>query len=185
MGESFLSSNTKPGVVRRLLLLRHAHAGMAQSGLDTERTLTERGLAEALEVGAIMAAEGFLPNLAVISPAQRTRQTWAQVQKRLPSAVQCLYEGNIYEAGVSTLLDIVNVQPDSRQTLLLVGHNPGIQGLALKLTGRGSKNAVVRLRHEFPPASLAVITFPDAQRWADIEERTGILEHFITPSPVI
>lgn len=178
-------SNVIPDHARRLLLLRHAHAGMAQGGKDIDRDLSERGLSEALEVGGLMTAEGFVPDLAVISPAQRTRQTWSQVQKRLPTAVQCLYENRIYEAGISTLLDVLGGLPDSRQTLLLVGHNPGIQGLALKLTGRGSKNAVVRLRHEFPPASLAVITFPDTRRWVDIDERSGVLEHFITPSPVI
>ncbi len=178
-------SNVMPDQVRRLLLLRHAHAGFAESGGDIERNLSERGLTEALEVGRLMATEGFIPDLAVISPAQRTRQTWAQVQKRLPTAVQCVYENRIYEAGITALLDVLGAQPDSRQTLLLVGHNPGMQGLALKLTGRGSKNAVVRLRHEFPPASLAVITFPDTRRWADIDERSGVLEHFITPSPVI
>ncbi|HBT32993.1 MAG TPA: hypothetical protein DEB15_09200 [Pusillimonas sp.] len=99
-------------------------------------------------------------------------------------AIQCLYESRVYEAGISTLLDVLGAQPDSRQTVLVVGHNPGMQGLALKLTGRGSKNAVVRLRHEFPPASLAVITFQDTRRWVDIDERSGVLEHFMTPLPV-
>jgi phosphohistidine phosphatase len=177
--------NVMPQNVRRLLLLRHAHAGFAENGRDIERDLTERGFAEALEVGGIIATEGFVPDLAVISPAQRARQTWAQVQKRLPTAIQCVYESRIYEAGISTLLDVLGGQPDSLQTLLLLGHNPGVQGLALKLAGRGSKNAVVRLRHEFPPASLAVITFPDARRWADVDARSGVLEHFITPAPVI
>ncbi|HCP76330.1 MAG: phosphoglycerate mutase [Pusillimonas sp.] len=173
-----------PDQVRRLLLLRHAHAGFTQNGQDLERSLSERGLTEALEVGGLMATEGFVPDIAVISPALRTRQTWAQVQKRLPMAIQCLYESRVYEAGISTLLDVLGAQPDSRQTVLVVGHNPGMQGLALKLTGRGSKNAVVRLRHEFPPASLAVITFQDTRRWVDIDERSGVLEHFMTPLPV-
>lgn len=171
-------------VVRRLLLLRHAHAGSGGHGPDIERKLTERGVLEAGEIGEYMAEEGLMPDLAVISSAQRTRETWINVQKQLPTAIQCIYDLRIYDASQPTLLEVLAAQPAASRTVLLLGHNPGMQELALHLTGRGSKNAVVRLRHEYPPASLAMIEFEQAGDWVQIADHAGVLERFITPSPV-
>lgn len=166
---------------RRLVLLRHAHSGHGSGLPDIERTLSERGLNEALEMGAYMAQEGVMPQRAIVSVAQRTRETWSVVQRQLPGQVPAVFEPKIYEASVQALLDVVHAAPDKYESVVLVGHNPGISALAMRLIGRGSKNAVVRLRHEFPPAGLAVIDFPDVVSWADITDHSGVLERFATP----
>ncbi len=166
----------------RLVLLRHAHSGHASGLADLDRTLSERGQAEALEMGGYMAQESLVPQRAIVSVAQRTRETWATVQKQLPAQVPTVFESRIYEASVQALFDVIKEAPDQYTTVVLVGHNPGISALALRLIGRGSKNAVVRLRHEFPPAGLAVIDFPDCQSWAELSDHSGVLERFATPA---
>ena len=166
----------------RLVLLRHAHSGHTDGRADIDRTLSERGRDEALEMGGVMAQEGLVPAHAIVSVAQRTRETWGLVQKQLPLQVPAMFEPRIYEASVSALLEVVQAAPSKYRTLLLVGHNPGISALALRLVGRGSANALVRLRHEFPPAGLVVIDFIDAQSWADATDHSGELERFSTPA---
>lgn len=166
----------------RLMLLRHAHSGHHEGMADIDRTLSVRGHDEAKEMGSYMAQEGLLPAHAIVSVAQRTRDTWVQVQKQLPTQVPSVFEPRIYEASVGALLEVVRGAPLKYRTLLLVGHNPGISALAIKLIGRGSANALVRLRHDFPPAGFAVIDFPDAASWADLYDHSGALERFATPA---
>lgn len=166
----------------RLVLLRHAHSGHRESLADIDRTLSDRGRDEAVEMGGYMAQEGLVPVYAIVSVAQRTRETWATVQKQLPEQVPAVFEPRIYEAAVGALLEVVRAAPDKYRTVVLVGHNPGISALATRLIGRGGANALVRLRHDFPPAGLAVIDFSDAAGWADISDHSGELERFATPA---
>jgi phosphohistidine phosphatase len=163
-----------PDLARRLFLLRHAHSSHPDGIPDMHRPLSVRGEHEAAEMGAYLENEGLVPDLVVVSGAQRTRETWR--------AVPFLIENRLYEAGIQTLLSVLAQQPASCHKLMLVGHNPGMQTLAQRLVGRGSQNAVVRLRHEFPPAGLAVVAFSDVSDWADLPDHAGMLERFATPA---
>ena len=92
-------------------------------------------------------------------------------------------EGSIYEARPAAILDIVRQTPPDVGTLLLVGHNPGFQDLAVELVGGGDEDAVARLRAKFSTAGLAVIEF-DVPRWSDVSAGSGRLQRFVTPKSI-
>lgn len=164
--------------MRRLMLLRHAKSDRSPGVRDIDRPLNARGLRTAPQMGAYLAAEGLLPDAVVVSPSQRTRSTWEEISPSL-AGVRPTYVDAIYEAPARALLDVIRSTPGETTSLLLVGHNPGIQEVALDLVGAGSREARAQLALEFPTAALAVIDFE--QDWSDLRSRSGRLERFVTP----
>lgn len=173
------SRQNPPGVFR-LMLLRHAHASSPAHTRDYDRPLSAHGEQSAHAMGGYMAQEGLLPALALVSGARRTRHTWDCVQKSLPGAVPAVFDDNIYEAGADALASVVRAAPASSRCVLLVGHNPGIHELAVRLVGWGGRAAYARLRQGFAPGSLAVIDF-EVAGWERIAPEGGVLERFAAP----
>lgn len=165
---------------RRLLLLRHAHADHPKNVRDYDRPLSVTGEQEAGEMGIYMAQENLLPELALVSGARRTRETWAGIQKALPAVVPAIFDDRIYDAEADVLLELLRAVSSQPASLLLVGHNPGLHRLALSLVGRGGRTAYARLQQEFPPASLAVVDF-DVAAWGSVAVQSGALERYATP----
>lgn len=166
--------------MRRLILLRHSKAERAEPGArDFDRTLTARGRVDAGQIGCFLARHRLLPDLALVSPARRTRETWdLSVAEMRPAPTMELADG-IYDASVENLFDIVaGSQP---QTLMLVGHNPGLQELAILLTATGDIDMRERLHEKFPTSGVAIIDFAfDA--WSDLHPQSGRLERFLSPA---
>ncbi|MET0529723.1 MAG: histidine phosphatase family protein, partial [Microvirga sp.] len=120
----------------RLLLLRHAKATWPAGILDLDRPLAPRGQNAALLMGNYMRSEFLAPDLALVSPARRTQETWERVQPII-GEVQTRQDGRIYEAPVARLLNVLQeVEPEAR-TVLMIGHNPGFEELASLLIGEG------------------------------------------------
>src|SRR3712207_3973487 len=112
--------------MRRLMLLRHAKAAPPDGMADIDRPLAERGRQALPHVAAHLADEQLFPDLALVSTARRARETWDAVAPRLGD-VPVRFEPRIYEAPPERLLAVVrNVEPEVR-TLLMVGHNPGVE----------------------------------------------------------
>lgn len=168
---------------RRLLLLRHAKADWPHDVLDHQRPLAAGGIAAASLMGAYLAQEKLIPERALVSTSARTRATWSLVQTALRQDIAAVFEPRIYEAHPSDLLDVIRDTPDSVQTLLLVGHNPGIHALALELIARGDQDARENLQYNYPPASLTIVDFK-ASTWAEISVQSGFLERFVTPKTI-
>ena len=164
--------------MRRLLLLRHAKSDRPPGVPDRDRPLDARGREAAPRMGAYLAREGLRPDLALVSPSRRTRETWEAVATAL-DAVPVRVVETIYEAPPESLLAAVRAGPDTAETLILVGHNPGTEALAEMLAAEGAPAARTRLAQGFPTAALAVIAF-DVARWSDIG-RNGRLERFVRP----
>jgi phosphohistidine phosphatase len=128
----------------RLVLLRHAEAeGFAPT--DVERTLTPRGRTAASDVGRWLAREA-VPDLAVVSPATRARETWDLAAARLPSPPEVRVDERVYANSVPDLLAVISAADVG--TLVVVGHNPSIGDLAHELDeeaglGRGYPTAAV------------------------------------------
>jgi phosphohistidine phosphatase len=165
--------------MRRLILLRHAKSDHPVGLADHDRPLNPRGRAAAPRMGAYIAEAGLRPDHVLVSSARRTLETW--------DAVRVPLDGNpgetvpaLYESGANQILDVVRGAPDSAGTLLVVGHNPGLQDFATEVVGSGSKADRRRLATQFPTAALAVITF-EAERWADIARGAGRLDRFVRP----
>jgi phosphohistidine phosphatase len=167
--------------MRRLMLLRHAKSDWSKSGQrDHDRELSARGRATAPRIGAYLADRALIPDCVLVSTARRTRETWKLVADPLPSKPRPLFDERIYEALPNDILDVIREIPASCQCLLVVGHNPGLQDLALKLIKDGSQNDLDRLAEKFPTTGLAVIDMP-VDDWADARIGSGRLDSFVTP----
>jgi phosphohistidine phosphatase len=165
--------------MRRLMLLRHAKSGRPPGVADLERPLAPRGRDAAGRMGAYLRGEALFPDIALVSSSRRTRETWDLVAPAL-DGVEARFEPRIYEAPEARLLAVVReVEPDVR-TLLMIGHNPGFEDLAMRLVGQADRSASERLSEKFPTAALAVIDF-DADSWAGVAAGAGRLERFVTP----
>jgi phosphohistidine phosphatase len=165
----------------RLLLLRHAKSDWSSPGTrDHDRAVASRGREAAPLVGAYMAAHGLIPELVVCSTARRTKETWALIADSFPSQPKARYDERLYEAGREGILDIVRETSDSVQTLLLIGHNPGLKDFAELMVASGDLDARRQLGEKLPTAALVVIDFA-GDNWARLHPRSGRLDRLITP----
>jgi phosphohistidine phosphatase len=167
--------------MRRLLLLRHAKAERSQpGGNDRDRVLAERGRTDALKLGAYMVRHAFMPDLAVVSTAVRTRETWEQVAAAFQDIPPAKFDDRLYEASPQAILEVIKETGPQVGTLLLIGHNPGVQELAAILIAAGDVDARQRLKEDFPTSALAVVNFA-VEDWPKVHRHGGRLEHFVTP----
>lgn len=166
--------------MRRLILLRHAKSDWPDGIADPERPLAPRGRAAAPLVGAYLSRESLVPDLVLVSPARRTRETWDLVAPCLPRSPKAAPEPRIYEASAARLLAVLRDQPAEVHTLMLVGHNPGMEDLAELLVHEGPTLARDAMGEKFPTGALAVIDFP-IDDWAAIAPHLGRLDRFIVP----
>lgn len=166
---------------RSLLLLRHAKAKRPTPDLeDFDRALNGRGRDAARLVGKLLRSERLVPDLVLFSPARRTRETWELVENALGKKVPAAHDGALYLANPTTILKIVRRQADAVRRLMVVGHNPGLERLALALAGEAAEDDIARMHAKFPTAALAAISF-EARRWRDIDPGTGRLERYLVP----
>jgi len=168
-----------------LALLRHAKSSWNDGGLaDYDRPLAKRGQKAAPEIGAELAFLGMRPELVLCSGSVRTRDTLDLVLAKLGGASpEVVYDDAIYMATPATLLSILRKIPNGTsppRSVMVVGHNPGLEELAALLVGAGGDEDRNRMSAKFPAGAVAVICF-DAASWASIGLGTGSLEHFITP----
>lgn len=167
--------------MRRLLLLRHAKSDWPDGFSDPLRPLAERGRHDAPEIGKAIARAGIVPDLALISTALRTRQTWKLVAPQLGKAVPMREESALYGAPEQSLLDFARSAPDEVETLLLCAHNPGLERLARSFAKSGDTDAIRRVEKKYPTCGLAVIELP-ISRWKEAAPPAGRLEMFLTPA---
>lgn len=165
----------------RLLLLRHAKSSWSDAGLsDRERPLNGRGRKSARIMGEYMRKEDLIPAAVLASPARRAQETLEIVAQtftaRRVETIDALYDfGDGHE-----LLDVIHAQGDTATPLMLVGHNPSIEGLAEMLVGAGDKAMREELARKYPTAGLAVIDFK-GRSWSRIAPGTGKLMRFVKP----
>ncbi len=162
---------------RRLLLLRHGKSDWADSSTpDAERPLSPRGRAACELIAEHLRADQLIPDLVLCSSARRTRQTVEHIAGALPPDVPVLTEDRLYLADVADLLDRLRELDDGVPTVLLVGHNPGMQALAAGLLPVGERPRIPT----FPTAALAVEDLA-VGRWAELGPSTTRLVSFVTP----
>ncbi|MBC2886662.1 histidine phosphatase family protein [Ochrobactrum sp. CM-21-5] len=164
----------------RLLLLRHAKAAWAKPGTkDFNRPLDVQGLASLDGLAHAMQFAGIIPDRVVFSGARRTRETAFGLIGKLGLSVEAIADDALYNAGPGKYMQSVRQNGDV-ETLMLVGHNPSIEDLALALCSDGEKSAIQRLHSGFPTAALATISF--GKLLPEIDREDGFLESF--PSPI-
>jgi phosphohistidine phosphatase len=167
--------------VMRLMLLRHAKAERTEGGmLDHQRRLADRGRADAATIGAYLARHGLEPDLAIVSTALRTRETWEHLASGLSHVPPVTYEDRLYNAPAQAILALLGATNASVRTLLVIGHNPGLHEAARLLIASGDVEARERLNEGLPTAGLAVIDFA-GDDWHKLHPHGGRLERFVTP----
>ena len=167
--------------MKTLLLLRHAKSSWSTSAQrDFDRPLNERGRRAAGLMGAYMQAKGLRPDIIYCSGAARTRETLSRLN--LTPAPPAMFKDQLYLASARRLLDEIHAASDAHGSLLLVGHNPGMEELSAALVDPARSNSAMiqKLSEKYPTAALAHFEF-DAGHWADIALRRGVLKRFQRP----
>jgi phosphohistidine phosphatase len=156
--------------------MRHAKA--EQDGpTDFERPLAERGHADAADTGAWLAAQGFVPDHALVSAALRTRETWAAVAAGADWDLDPELDRGLYDASPDAALDLVRLVAGDVSSLLVIGHNPTMAVLAQLLDdGDGDDDAGAQLVSGFPTSAVAVFEYDGS--WADLAEGSARLVGF-------
>jgi len=120
---------------RTLILLRHAKSDWSGDEADIVRPLAKRGRRQAPDAGRWLAASIDSIDLAVVSPASRARSTWDLVSAELHVPPPTRIDDRVYAASEDELLGVVRELSDDVDTVVLVGHNPGIEDLVSLLAG--------------------------------------------------
>jgi phosphohistidine phosphatase len=170
--------------MRQLLLLRHAKAERSRPGeRDRDRRLDDRGRGDAPRIGAYMSRHALRPDRAIVSTAARTRETWQLLAAGLTEIPPADFDDRVYDASPSALLQLIKeTKPDVR-TLLLIGHNPGLQELAALLIATGDIETRQRLKEDFPTSGLAAIEFAH-DGWGRLHPQAGRLSLFVDPRSI-
>ncbi len=167
--------------MRRLLLFRHAKAERSVAGAsDLDRALIERGRKDAGKLGAYMASHGLIPERVILSPAARCQQTWKYASDPMKPAPAAMSAEKLYDATPHAILAVIKDASASAHSLLVCGHNPGVQEVALMLIATGDIDAREALREKMPTSGLVVIDFA-IDDWARLHPASGRLERFVSP----
>ena len=126
-----------------------------------------------------MAHQRPRPQLILCSSATRARQTCEAIAPDVGPAVDVFVEGALYGATAGELLARLHQLPEHLDTILVVGHNPGLQDLAVSLAGDGDGASLSRVRERFPTGALA--TLSAAGSWAGMEVGQAYLEAVVVP----
>lgn len=157
-----------------LVLVRHAKAErpLAEQP-DHDRALTLAGRASATQLGERLARAGINPDLAIVSSAVRTQQTWALMVAPF-GEVAIDTSREVYDTDDEGLHALIRAVPETVTTLVVVGHEPTISATAASLAGQGSDTrALQRVAHGFPTGTAAVLEFVGV--WAELEQRSAQL----------
>lgn len=158
--------------MKTLLLMRHAKSSWADSQIsDFDRPLNERGEMAAPFMGEFLVRNGLEPYVVISSPALRARSTAQLVKKAGNLDAPILFEERIYEASPNTLRQAVADIDDAYPTAMLIGHNPGLEGLIRYLTG---------FNEPMPTAAVAVIEL-DIEMWTAVDDGVGTLKKIYRP----
>jgi len=150
--------------MQQLILLRHAEAQVrASSRRDIDRALTPLGQSAAARTGAALAEAGITPQVAMVSNAVRATETWVAAQPSFPASASEI-KPELYNASAGVILKLARSRAEG--SVMVVGHNPGIQTLALELLrSQGASPATIaRVESRFPPATAAVFSFDGDER---------------------
>jgi len=171
---------TPTGSPHRLLVLRHAKSAWTNSHLaDHDRTLAPRGRRAAELLAAHIAGLDPAPDLVLSSTARRAQETIEPLLPRLPRSTEVMIEEGLYGAPAPLIVSRLREVPEATPSVLVVGHNPGLEDLVRGLGADGDPELVDRVRSKFPTGAFATLTFDVA--WKDLGPGVARLEAFVVP----
>ena len=147
--------------MKRLLVLRHAKSSWADTSLDDwQRPLNDRGRRDAPRVGAWLRDRSLVPDLIVTSDAVRARETAAAVATAAGYTREIVVEPSLYHATPADAIAVLNsVGNQTARTVLIVGHNPGLEDLVSRLSGE---------HHDLVTAAIVELAVP-IDRWSELD----------------
>ena len=158
--------------MKTLFLLRHAKAeSLVPGSTDLDRPLKEAGRRQAKELGRFLKQQKLKLDLVLCSTAARARETTEIVLASAEATVAVHYDQELYEAGLPALLQLISQIQNSANTVLVVGHNPGMEELVQLLTGRAEQMST---------CTLAKITF-EIDKWNEVGPGNGTLDQLVRP----
>ena len=163
-----------------MILLRHGKSSWSDSTLaDIDRPLAPRGERAARKLAKYIRRRRIRPALVLCSPALRTRQTLEAVEASLGK--RCVVEvvPELYAASEQELLQRLQALPESVSSVLVIGHNPGLQDLALLLASRGA--CLPQLEEKFPTGALATLVVR-SESWTALDAGEAELVDYVVPS---
>lgn len=166
--------------MKSLILLRHAKAAPAAAGGDHHRPLDERGRQASALVGAHLRSLGLRPDILLVSSALRTRET-CQIVAAAAGLPEPQFEDDLYLASSGVLLRRIRKTPPRAGSLMVIGHNPGLAELMVKLSdpAESDAEALARARTRVPTCSCAVLNV--LTPWSEIQDGDCGMTAFITP----
>jgi phosphohistidine phosphatase len=168
--------------MKTVTLFRHAKSGDKDNPNieDFDRPLAARGLKAAPKMGQALRDRKLRPGLILCSPSVRTRQTLTlAAPEAWDSPPEVRFEEQLYDASAQALLAALSELADDIVHVMIVGHNPGLQELAVSFAPPGSA-ARQQLKAKLPTAAVVCFDF-ETERWSKLQPGTGRLRLFITP----
>ncbi|MES2844838.1 MAG: histidine phosphatase family protein [Pseudomonadota bacterium] len=165
--------------MKRLILTRHAKSAWDDPATpDHDRPLNERGKAAAADLGIWLASRGYVPGEVLCSDALRTRKTWSGIAPALPGTPILHLKPALYHAGPDVMLAVL--RHATADTVMMIGHNPGIADFAQRLIARAPVNSEFA---RYPTGATLVCDFA-VDSWADAAFGQGTTVDFIVPSEI-
>ncbi|VAW49489.1 Phosphohistidine phosphatase SixA [hydrothermal vent metagenome] len=173
-----------PTKLRELILLRHAKSEWKQADLaDIDRPLSDRGKKNATKMGRWLKEQALIPDLILVSPAQRAQQTLRRIFSEFSANVVTV--DALYLADLPSLLNTLRETPQA-ECVMIIGHNPGLEELFEFLNHETNPNPSNNANTEqvtlFPTCALAHFVLP--QTWSSLEKGDGKLLQFIRPKEI-
>jgi len=170
--------------MKTLYLLRHGKSSWGNPDIeDFQRPLKKRGLAAAHLVGHFMHTANMRPDLVLCSPATRAHQTLSSFLVGFSCELEHKFDKALYHATADVIVRQLCSVPKAINAIMVIGHNPGLQTLALRLT-RNKGNKWRALENKFPTAALAILTCKQSD-WSSLLPGSFKLQGFITPKTLI
>ncbi|MCI5049702.1 MAG: histidine phosphatase family protein [Rickettsiales bacterium] len=164
--------------MKTIYALRHAKTEIGRIDMDDyDRQLIERGHQNATDLGVFLKNKGWVPDVALVSSAARTRETMDDVNQQFDSTVFVEYTDQLYLAPPGDIFRSINQLNDDHSAVLLVGHNPGIHQFCVDVVKDGESKALRECAMRFPTCAMAVIE-ADVASWSEIEPDCGYLKSF-------
>lgn len=168
--------------MKDLLLLRHAKSSWEAPGRsDIDRALNKRGRKAAVRLAAWFKAQKLRPALILCSPAKRTRETLELLQAAWSKPPEIHYQERLYLAEADDLLVWLHELSDAIPSVLVIGHNPGLQELALRLLPDSAAEASARIAGKFPTGALLRLS-TRAKSWSGFGPGTAKLVEYVIPA---
>ena len=168
--------------MKRLTLLRHAKSGDDGTvARDFERPLNAKGRRAARAIGRHMRDHALRFDAVLASPATRVVETLQEVEAVYGPGLAPHWDKALYLATPDELLDVIHRAPPEAESILLVGHNPGLEQLVLRLVPHQTEgSARGEVEAKYPTASLAEMAFA-VDRWDQVADGGGELVRFVRP----